>query len=174
MKEIIKEAEKDMKLYVPVSKGKRAKRLVLNELDGSFKAEFGGIAAYESAIQEKDPGTTAELEIDEESSHQGKFIFKRVYFCFNALKRGLRAGCRPIIGLDGCHLKGVVKGQLLVAVGKDANEQLYPIAWAVTGAENIDTWTWFLQLLVKDLGIDYEGRKLTIMSDMQKVSLHIF
>jgi hypothetical protein len=54
------------------------------------------------------------------------------------------SGCRPIIGLDGCHLKGVYGGQLLSAVGRAGNDNLFPIAMAVVEAKTKDSWTWFL------------------------------
>ncbi|KAK8611716.1 hypothetical protein V6N13_131760 [Hibiscus sabdariffa] len=38
-----------------------------------------------------------------------------------AVKQGWIEGCRPFIGVDGCFLKAVIKGALLVAVGRDAN-----------------------------------------------------
>lgn len=31
--------------------------------------------------------------------------------------------------MDGCFLKGISKGQLLVAVAKDENNQMLSIAW---------------------------------------------
>ncbi|CAB4291653.1 unnamed protein product [Prunus armeniaca] len=43
-------------------------------------------------------------------------------------------------------------GQLLVAVGIDANDNMYPIAYAVAELESKDSWCWFLQLLIEDLG----------------------
>ncbi|KAH6768920.1 hypothetical protein C2S51_014256 [Perilla frutescens var. frutescens] len=74
VKEIIADAEKRMKLYVSKSKGKRAKRIVMHELDGSFKAEFANIGAYAAKIKEENPGTTVELEICEESlRNEGNF-----------------------------------------------------------------------------------------------------
>ncbi|MBA0618603.1 hypothetical protein Godav_027922, partial [Gossypium davidsonii] len=56
--------------------------------------------------------------------------FKRLYVCFGALKRRWKEGCRPILDLDGCFLKGPFKGLLLAVVGKDGNNQMYPVAWA--------------------------------------------
>ena len=38
--------------------------------------------------------------------------------------------------VDGCFLKGPMKGELLSAVGRDANNQIYPIAWAVVEYKN--------------------------------------
>ncbi|KAK8713340.1 hypothetical protein V6N13_148561 [Hibiscus sabdariffa] len=48
-----------------------------------------------------------------------------------ACKDGFKAGCRPIIGLDGCHLKGYHGVHLLTVVGIDANDCIYPIAFAI-------------------------------------------
>uniref|UniRef100_A0A2N9IXY2 SWIM-type domain-containing protein n=1 Tax=Fagus sylvatica TaxID=28930 RepID=A0A2N9IXY2_FAGSY len=78
-------------------------------------------------------------------------------------KKGFLAGCRPIIGLDACHLKGAVAGQLLAAVGVDGNEGMYPIAYAVAEAESGETWTWFLKNLVGDIGTGW-----CFVSDQQK------
>ncbi|XP_021757877.1 uncharacterized protein LOC110722895 [Chenopodium quinoa] len=58
-------------------------------------------------------------------------------------------------------------GQLLVAVGRDGNNQMFPIAWAVVKVESIDSWTWFLTLLGEDLGT-VQGARYTFISDQQK------
>lgn len=88
--------------------------------------------------------------------------FTKIYICYGALKEGWRKGCRPIIGLDGCHLKTVYKGQLLTAVGIDANNGMYPVAFAVVEKENKDAWIWFLKFLKDDLSMsnDYSYTKL--------------
>ncbi|GKD25624.1 putative integrase, partial [Tanacetum coccineum] len=45
-----------------------------------------------------------------------------------------------VIGLDGCFLKGTCRGELLTAMGRDGNNQMFPIAWAVVNVENTDNW----------------------------------
>ena len=74
-----------------------------------------------------------------------------MFICFDACKKGWRAGCRPLIGLDGCFLKGICKGQLLAAVGVDAEGQMFPIAWAIIDKENTGNWRWFLAWLKQEL-----------------------
>lgn len=101
-------------------------------------------------------------------SHNGDQIFQRMYICLKACKESFKS-CRRIICLDGCFLKGVYKGELLTAVGRDPNEQMLPIAYAVVEVENKDSWTWFLQLLIEDLGGSEVCRGCTWMSDQQKV-----
>ena len=83
----------------------------------------------------------------------GVKYFRRFYVCFKNFKDGWIRGCRRVIGLDGCFLKGQVKGELLTAIGRDADNHVYPIAWAVVDVENIDNWNWFLDLLVDDLDL---------------------
>ena len=56
------------------------------------------------------------------------------------MKKGFKAGCRKVIGLDGCFFKGACQGELLVAIARDANNQMYPVAWAVVEKETNDSW----------------------------------
>ena len=54
--------------------------------------------------------------------------FKRLFICLQASIPGFVAGCRPVIGLDGCHLKLPYGGILLAAIGMEANLQfLFPL-----------------------------------------------
>ncbi|XP_021756736.1 uncharacterized protein LOC110721811 [Chenopodium quinoa] len=62
---------------------------------------------------------------------------------------------------------GPYGGQLLVAVGSDGNNQMFPLAWAVVGVESTETLSWFLHLLAADLGTE-EGAGYKFMLDQQK------
>lgn len=88
--------------------------------------------------------------------------------CFAALKKSWKAHGRPIFGIDGCFLKSGTKGQLLVAIGRDANNQIYPIAWACVQVEDTESWLWFIQKLKGDLNLR-DGDGFTLISDRQKV-----
>lgn len=57
----------------------------------------------------------------------------------------------------------------MAAVGRDANNNMYPIAMTIVGVETKDSWTWFLERLVGDLGQSGRGGR-TFISDRQKVS----
>jgi len=48
--------------------------------------------------------------------------YKRIYDYANELLRSSFVSCRPIIGVDGCFLKGKYGGELLIAVGRDGND----------------------------------------------------
>ncbi|KAL0367636.1 UNVERIFIED_CONTAM: hypothetical protein Sradi_3653700 [Sesamum radiatum] len=90
-----------------------------------------------------------------------------MYCCFGGLKKGFLDGCRPFIGLDGCFLKGMHKGQLLSAIGRDGNDNIYPIAFAYVEIEKFDSWEWFLNLLLRDIG-SHDERGWAFISDRQK------
>jgi len=96
--------------------------------------------------------------------------FQRMYICLDACKKGFKYGCRPIVLLDACHLKGEYGGQLLCAIGMDGNDDVFPIAYAVVEAKIKASREWFFNLLIYDIYVGSgEGRGWTIMSDRQKV-----
>jgi hypothetical protein len=58
---------------------------------------------------------------------------------------GFKVGCRPLIGLDGCFLKGYYGGKLLSVVGQDVNNQIFVIAYAIVDVEKL------IQTLVEEV-----------------------
>ncbi|GJV33825.1 hypothetical protein Tco_1394225 [Tanacetum coccineum] len=71
-------------------------------------------------------------------------VFQRIYVCLGALKLDFRARIRDILGLDGAFMKGPFPGQVLVAVGLDSNNGIYPLAYALVEAESKSSWCWSL------------------------------
>ena len=96
------------------------------------------------------------------------FSIKKCTFCLAAARDGFFPGCRRLIELDGCFLKGLTKGQLLVAVGRDGDSQMLPIAWAIIEKETIECWASFIQHLQSTLCIG-DGLGWSVVIDMQKV-----
>jgi hypothetical protein len=61
--------------------------------------------------------------------------FQRLYISLDACKKGFKYGCRSVVCLDACHLKGKVGGQLLCDIGKDSNDDMFPITYVVAEGE---------------------------------------
>ncbi|CAL1408305.1 unnamed protein product [Linum trigynum] len=145
----------------------RAKVEAIKILSGSLSDEYNLIKRYLAELKKRDRDGRFQLEVDPHPD-EDKCLFKRLYVGFSCLKDGFLWGCRPMFGLDGCFLKGEVKGMLLTTVGKYGNNQMFPIAWAVVEGENTNSWTWFVDILTKELGL-IDGRGWTVISDQHKV-----
>ncbi|GKA20861.1 copia LTR rider [Tanacetum coccineum] len=155
-----------VKYLIDVSLGqcKRAKQRALYDHEGGLIEHYSRLYDYMQAILGSNPGSTCRLDAFESD---GSPYFKRMYICFKGVKDGWLAGCRKVIGLDGCFLKHTCRGELLTAMGRDANNQMYPIAWVVVRVENAKNWSWFLALLQDDLALN-DGTSITIILDSHK------
>lgn len=89
--------------------------------------------------------------------------------CFDGTKKALTKACIPSIGLNGCHLKHKYCGILQFDVGRDPNDQYFPIAFVVVETETKLSWSWFIKLLLEDIG----DSRWCFISDQQKVSLNL-
>ncbi|KAL4587600.1 hypothetical protein LXL04_000472 [Taraxacum kok-saghyz] len=140
----------ESKFHCKVSWAKcyRAKCRAMSLIEGKLTDHYSRIWDYAQELNRSNPGST-------------------ITVCFKAIKDGWKLGCRRVIGLDGAFLKGQCKGELLTAIGRDANNQVYPIAWAVVNIENKDNWSWFLNLLAADLQLD-SGKDMCVISDQHK------
>ncbi|KAK8626734.1 hypothetical protein V6N13_134366 [Hibiscus sabdariffa] len=102
----------------------RAKHLALEMVLGSHKEQYSMIYDYLGEIRQTNPGITTILMLDER-------VFLRMYICLQAYKDGYKARCRSVLSIDDCHLKGYYGGTFLADVVVDANDNIYPLAYAV-------------------------------------------
>ena len=138
--DIIRDVKTHLGIDISKSKAFRAKEWALELLHRSHKAAYKQMPKYIADIERNNPNSIATLESTSENR------FKCVFICYGASAMGI-AHCRPLLGLDGTHLKTRYQGILLTATGVDAHGQLFPLAWAVVDAENNDNWLWMLRLL---------------------------
>ncbi|KAG8385982.1 hypothetical protein BUALT_Bualt03G0101700 [Buddleja alternifolia] len=120
---------------------KGAKRKALKVIEGKAEDQYDQLWNYAQELKRSNPMSTIVM--------------------------GFLTDCRPVIGVDGCHLKGPYGGILLTAVSVDPNNSLYPIAYVVVSGETKEAWEWFLWLLKADLGIERPD-DFTFVSDKQK------
>ncbi|KAK1666164.1 hypothetical protein QYE76_054323 [Lolium multiflorum] len=140
----------------------KAKYAALEIIHGDEKLQYNSLWDYGEELRTRNPGTSFYLRT---VGNPG--IFSTCYFSLDACKRGFLKGCRPVICLDGTHIKNKYGGQLLTAVAIDGNDAIFPIAMAVVEVECYSSWKWFLTTLKDDLNI-INTSPFTIMSDKQK------
>lgn len=146
---------------------KRVKQKVIKVLIGQYAKEYGQVWEYAWECRLQNPTSRVYVEVIERPLPNHGTKFDKFYVCFDACRRGFLAGCRRIIGLDRCFLKGLCKGELLAAIGRDVNNQMFPLAWAIVKIENKDNWSWFLKNLMADLEIT-NGEGWAFTSDQHK------
>ncbi|GJT45450.1 mutator type transposase [Tanacetum coccineum] len=160
--------QKQFEVGVLKMKTFRAKRIASDIMIGSYREQYSLLREYAQELINQNPGTTVRIDVQQEPNPESLTrIFRRVYVCLGALKQGFRACGREILGLDGCFMSGPWPGQILTAVGVDANNGIYPVAYAIVEAESKASWCWFLNLLGEDLGIE-ANFNYTFISDRQK------
>jgi dimeric dUTPase (all-alpha-NTP-PPase superfamily) len=143
-----------------------AKKRAMEIIEGDARKQYTLLWRYAAELQRVSKGNRCKINV-ERLSLNVQPRFSRFYFCFDGCKQGFLSSCRPFIGVDGCHLKTQYGGILLVAVGRDANDQYFPLAFGVVENETTDSWRWFLTLLLEDIGTN---RRWVFISDQQKVS----
>ncbi|XP_074301059.1 uncharacterized protein LOC141632409 [Silene latifolia] len=118
-------------------------------------------------VKRTNPGSYAICSWVNVNSLEHPLQFKSIFIAFDDQIKGVIAGCRSLVGVDGTHLKGNHSGVLLTAVAIDGNNEMLPLAVSVVESENKDSWSnfvWNLKYILKDSG----RSNWTIISDRQK------
>ncbi|KAL6575452.1 hypothetical protein OROMI_012737 [Orobanche minor] len=118
------------------------------------------VQSYFYMLEQSNPGSVVDLQTDEAGAFE---------YCFMSLAASIRGfkACRPVIVVDGTHLKGKYNGIIFVAATKDANEQIFPLAFGFGAKECDESWIWFLEQCRRTFG---SPENLLIVSD-QHVSM---
>ncbi|KAG4950031.1 hypothetical protein JHK86_043270 [Glycine max] len=145
---------------------RKAKMIAKAIVDGDVVRQYCYLEAYGEELKHVCAGNNYKL-ILERPPGLLRPRFGSFCMCLDASKLTFKRAYRPIIGLDGCHLKNKFGGQLSIVVGRDPNDQYLPIAFVMVENQTKDTWKWFLKLLINDIG-DIEVNKWIFISDQQK------
>jgi hypothetical protein len=169
IRDIIQDIRRNYAVDITKGKASRAKKIASKIIEGDGDKQYAMIRRYAAELRRVSKANTIKINVERPNPTLLP-RFGSFYFCFEGCKKGFIHGCRPFIGVDECHLKTKYGGQLLIAVGRDPNDQYFPLAFGVVETETKESWRWFLQLLMEDLG---EDKRYVFISDQQKVT-HLY
>lgn len=131
--------KEEYRVHMALSKCARAKATAFVKLARQYAKEYAKLHDYAHEMEKTNPISRVFL-IDETPPLFPYLdpVFDRMYIAFDCCKKGFLVGCRKIIGLDGCFLKGLIKGEISIAIGIDGNNQMFLITWAVVLTESKD------------------------------------
>ncbi|XP_076929783.1 uncharacterized protein LOC143594336 [Bidens hawaiensis] len=118
------------KLNVDITYGKvwAARKKAVENIYCSWDENFHELPSYIIALQQANPSTVVQW-LHHPYSPSDCSVFKYVFWAFRPSIEAFRF-CIPVISIDAIHLKGTYKGKILIAVSKNANNMILPIAYA--------------------------------------------
>ena len=122
---------------IPVICYYNGKHKVHRHLCGDFSQSYIELSRLFLALEQANPGCVV-IWNTFHSNMSNTEIFQRVNRSFKSSIEGFEH-CRPVLSIDGTHLYGKYKGTLLIAMGCDRNNQLFPLTFVITEGENIDS-----------------------------------
>ncbi|KAL3637444.1 hypothetical protein CASFOL_018612 [Castilleja foliolosa] len=140
-KEIMFDIEKKYGINITYDKALKTYHKAYSFIYGEHSKSWQLMPGYFHLLTKENPGTYTNFQTDDHD------MFKYSFFALHASIKGFNEYCRPVIVVDGTFLKGKSKGVLFVAVTKDGNEQVFPLAFGLADKEKDDSWVWFMQQL---------------------------
>lgn len=118
VKQIQADIKNSLNVDISYSKAWQARKKVIETIYGTWESNFAELPKYIATLQAS-------------NIFFGHFAIDAFHLC------------RPVISVDGAHLKGSYKGKMLVVVTKDANNNILPVAYAIVDEETVHSWCWF-------------------------------
>nr|GEW98397.1 hypothetical protein [Tanacetum cinerariifolium] len=123
---------------------------------GTPEESFAELPLYCHNLKVKNQGTITHIGTDDEDRFE-------IFFTIGAVIRTIVLHMRPLIIIDGAHIKGEFFGTMYLADVMDGNNNILPLAYRVGKFKTFRSSDWFLRKL-KECIIGKQDH-LTIISD---------
>ncbi|XP_050902416.1 uncharacterized protein LOC127113088 [Lathyrus oleraceus] len=134
IRDIIQDIRQKFYVGISVARSWKAKLIAKKIIEGDVDKQFANLWRYVAKLTRINHRNTLKIIVERPfPSIQPRF--DSFYFCFDCCKKGFINGCRPFVGVGGCHLKTKYGGQLLIVVGRDPNDQYFPLVFGVVETE---------------------------------------
>ena len=97
-------------------------------MDGDEESQIVRLYDYRLELLKTHRGSAIIVSCNDEA------VFEALYVCLAPLRVGFLAGCRHLISLYGCFLKGCMEAATVYCW----DDCIYPISWAMVSKENKD------------------------------------
>lgn len=105
----------------------------MKKIDGIHEEKYSKLWYYAEEVRRSNPRTNIKITRDSTSRKSSRFL--RSYVRWSTLRNNFLEKCKPLIGLDECHIKGRIEGQILTIIGIGGNNSLYLIVYAIVENE---------------------------------------
>ncbi|XP_058092845.1 uncharacterized protein LOC131239257 [Magnolia sinica] len=157
--DIVDDLHRDYGVSLKYHQVRHGKQVAKEQLQSVHAQTYNHLPWFCEKIRETNPGSRVTLATTDDSR------FHRLFVSFHASQHGFEHGCRPLIFLNWTSLKDMYWGTLLVAASVDADDGIFPIAFAIVEDVTYDSWHWFLVELKSAVS---KTRTITFVSDRHK------
>ncbi|XP_019179305.1 PREDICTED: uncharacterized protein LOC109174543 [Ipomoea nil] len=144
VKHIQTDVKNEYGLDVSYRKAWYARQKCIETEYGKFADSYNELPSFLMSLKATNPGTIIEFDFTPSppspSGESAYVHFKYAFWAFKPAIDGFQY-CFPVIGVDGTHLYGKYKGNLLLAVGTNANNEIFPLAYSIVDAETAASWS---------------------------------
>ncbi|XP_019258174.1 PREDICTED: uncharacterized protein LOC109236447 [Nicotiana attenuata] len=137
-RDIIDDVKSDLGVDASYMLAWRAKEKAMNFLRGEPADSYKKLPGYLYTMDMTYPGSHIRMV----KSPKNEFMY--VYISLYDFIRGFDH-CRPIVVVDGSHLKSYYTGTFVSASTLDGAGHILPLAYGVIDSENDAAWTWFFE-----------------------------
>ncbi|GLT25291.1 hypothetical protein SLA2020_004290 [Shorea laevis] len=148
--ELVRLSHLELRVHVSRDKCKLAKEKIMKEVKETHMKEFAQLRRYVEELLRLSPESNVQIDTEPPTTPEEKPTFKGIV-CLEGCRKGFLLGCRQMIGVDACFLKGMFKETLLIAVARDGNNHMFLIAWTIVDSGCTSSRTFFFRCLVNDL-----------------------
>ncbi|XP_059291949.1 uncharacterized protein LOC132045375 [Lycium ferocissimum] len=137
-KDIADDVKNEFGVDVNYMEAYRAKEKAMTELRGEPADSYKKLPAYVYILDKTYPGSHIRMH----KSPENEFLY--LFVALYAFIKGFD-WCRPIVVVDGSHLKQEYNGTSVSASTLDGARNILPLAYGVIDSENDKSWSWFFQ-----------------------------
>ncbi|XP_070040240.1 uncharacterized protein [Nicotiana tomentosiformis] len=129
---------------------------------GTREENYELLSSYLYMMKSKNPGTYTNIKINDNN---------RFFYMFYAYGSSITCWnyCRPVIAVDATFLKSKYRSVLMISVSKDANNQIFQLAFGITESKNNNSYEWYFSELRNAIG---SRDNLIFLSDMHQSIAH--